>query len=335
VPLPLNGERDGTWQILVTRQGIIEFGPPLTEERYFVTAVVDGGPYFHPLASPRYYTGDVINPFVVLREPGGFKVEATVTIDIQSPDDGTGNILRQRGLRQNLEPNGDSLDLRSSSLITYEQEKGQPLITTTTQQYTLSDDGEINGRGTLEPDGVFGNPLQDIARYEGNYNFHAKASYGEAGCGGIRETFWSINVSLGIDPSQTTVDTTVLGTLPDGRQHLQVRFTPQDKYGNFLGPGRLTSFEVHGQAGCELISTVNDLGNGTYTQEIACDSSSPIAPGLILTQPERPPIIIAPSFSVTDERKTCIFWLLLAILLLLLLLLLLTKSLSSLGFCPV
>ena len=325
IQLPLNGERDGVWQVNVTRlRGGGEFPAPLGEERYFVTAIVDGGPYFHPIAPQRYYTGDTINPMVVLREPSGFRVEAEVTVDVQAPVDGTGNILTRSGLRPSSETDGDQLDARSSTLIAMEQERGGQLISTSTQQFSLSDEGELNGRGTLEPDGVYGKPLKDIARYEGNYTFHARAVYGHGGCTGTRETAWSVNVSVGIDPGRTTIDTTSLGTLPDGRQHVVVTLTPRDRYGNHVGPGRLGTFEVSAQPGCELIGGVNDVGDGSYTQEVACDPASTIPPGLIVTQPERPPVVIAPPTStVEDKKKNCLLWLLLAAILFLLLIVIL------------
>ena len=181
--LPFSGERDGTWQIQVTRfAGEGEFPAPLEEERFFVTVTVDGGPYFRPLGPRRYYTGDTINPQVVLREPSGFLVHAEVTLDVEVPQEGTGNILTQTGLRAASEKDGDAVDSRASTLIALEKERGL-LIPVTTQRFELVDDGELDGDGALEPDGVFGNALKDLTRFEGNYTFHAVATFGE-GCTG-------------------------------------------------------------------------------------------------------------------------------------------------------
>src|SRR5207248_7396311 len=100
VTQPFNGERDGTWLVKVSRPGGDgEFPPPLNAERFFVTVVVDGGPFFRPLGPRRYYTGDTINPQVVLREPAGFVVPAKVTVEVEMPANGTGNILTHSGLR--------------------------------------------------------------------------------------------------------------------------------------------------------------------------------------------------------------------------------------------
>jgi hypothetical protein len=132
VPLPLAGERDGMWQVQVSRfAGGGEFPAPLEEERFFATATVQGGPYFRPLGPRFYYTGDTINPQVVLREPSGFRVEAQVTVDVELPQVGTGNILTQAGLRPSVEIDGDHIDARPATLIALEKERG-PLIPTNT-----------------------------------------------------------------------------------------------------------------------------------------------------------------------------------------------------------
>src|SRR5206468_4111837 len=45
VPLPQNGERDGTWKAIVFRPGVasVEFAAPAPETRYFVNVVASGG----------------------------------------------------------------------------------------------------------------------------------------------------------------------------------------------------------------------------------------------------------------------------------------------------
>ncbi len=292
--LPLNGERDGTWQVKVSRSaGQGEFPAPLKQERFFVTAVVDGGPYFRPLGPRVYYTGDTINPQVVLREPSGFIVPAKVTLDVEMPSDGTGNILTNTGLIGAADLGGDQLDARSNSLIDLERNRGGKLTGTTSLTFELFDDGSRDGDGALEPDGVFGNPQPELARMEGHYDFHARAVYGES-CTGARETSWTTYVQVGIDPGHTAVTNEPLGNLPDGTQHIRIKFCPRDRYGNYLGPGRSGSFEVHPQPGTTLIGTLLDAGKGCYTQEVAWDPSSPNDPGLGLTQPDRPPIVLVP-----------------------------------------
>ena len=290
--LPFNGEREGVWQFQVTRNaGGGEFPAPLPEERFFVTATVDGGPYMKPLEpGRRYYTGDILNPQIVLRYPAGYKVAGTVHVDIEHPTNGTGNILTGAGLRPPIVVDGDQLDARSTTLVQLEQEAGGTLIGTVTDNFELFDDGDRDGDGALEPDGIYGNPLPDLLRHEGNYSFHARASYGHD-CVGTRETFWSTYVSVGIDPGATIVVTTPVGEGPGGCVRIRTTITPRDRYGNYLGPGRGDSFELAGQPGSSITGAVTDIGNGSYEFELCWDPDAPLPPGVIVTQPDRPPSV--------------------------------------------
>ena len=239
INIPFHGERDGTWHVKVTRlRGSGEFPAALPQERFFVTVTVDGGPYFRPADIRRVYTGDTINPQVILRDHNGFRMaEADVTVDVKRPNDGMGNILTQSGLQAPGNIGGDAIDARTNTLVALEKAKGGTLITTTTQTIPLFDDGEKDGDGTLEPDGIFGNPQPDLLRLEGTYEFHAHATYGED-CRGTRETAWSVYVSVGVDPGNTVVTADPLGPGPGGCERLRLTFTPRDRYGNYVGPGR-------------------------------------------------------------------------------------------------
>jgi hypothetical protein len=117
--------------------------------------------------------------------------------------------------------------------------------------------------------------------------------YGED-CTGTRETSWSTYVQVGIDAGNTTVSTEAVGDLPDGRRHIRIKFCPRDRYGNYLGPGRSGSFSVHSQPGSTVIGGLQDLGNGCYTQDVAWDPASADDPQIGITQPGRPPVIVAP-----------------------------------------
>ena len=294
VPLPFAGERDGTWSVNVGRSaGGGEFPAPLPEERFFVTVTVEGGPIFRPVGPRRYYTGDPINPQVVLRYPAGGDVGAKVTVDIDLPQEGTGNILTRTGLRPAVEIDGDQLDARASTLIALEKEWG-PLVPVTTTAFELVDEGDEDGDWALEPNGIYGKPLKDLSRYEGNYVFHAKAKYGD-GCSGTRETTWALYVAVGIDPGKTEVTSTTVGTGPDGREQVVLTVTPRDRYGSYVGPGRSGDFGLVPQPGTKPQGPVRDLGNGSYQVDVSWDPESADPPRIGIAQPERPPIVIGPS----------------------------------------
>jgi V8-like Glu-specific endopeptidase len=292
--LPFAGERNGMWQVKVSRfAGGGEFPAPLDEERFFVTATVEGGPIFRPLGPRRYYTGDIINPQVVLRQPEGFPVHAKVTVDIELPQTGTGNILTEAGLRPATDIDGDHLDARASTLIALERERGS-LVPVTMRTFELVDDGDVDGDGALEPDGVYGMPLKDLTRFEGNYAFHAKATYGDD-CTGTRETTWTLYVAVGIDPGRTDVKLDPTGTRPDGSECFRMTFMPRDRYGSYLGPARSDSFQLQPQPGTVPQGSVRDLGNGSYEVDVCWDPESANPPQVGIAQPERPPVVIGPS----------------------------------------
>ena len=311
IELPLNGEREGSWQVQVTRAGGDgELFTPPPAEPFFVTVTAVGGPVMRPVAQRRhYYTGDVINPQVVLRYPGGYQVsDANVTIEVESPTNGTGNILTDTGLGGATVFDGDQVDARSSTLILAEQAHGGTLIGTATNTYPLFDDGVRDGDDALEPNGVFGNPLADILRFEGNYTFHARASYGH-GCIGMRETMWSMCVSVGIDPGATKIEiVTTADAGGDGKQ-LTVRLTPHDRYGNPLGPGRGDQFSVSGATGSTPNAPTRDRGDGSYDVGVRWDPAVAPQPSVVITQPDRPPVTIMPPTVPTLTKAGCPTWL--------------------------
>lgn len=70
VTLTIAGERNGMWQVVVFRPAGGEFPPPPVATRFFVNVVATGGPVLRRLDQHRsYYTGDTINPLVILRHP--------------------------------------------------------------------------------------------------------------------------------------------------------------------------------------------------------------------------------------------------------------------------
>ena len=318
--LPFNAEREGTWQVAASRvDGGGELAPPLTEEPFFVTVTAVGGPIMKPLdPRRRYYTGDAINPQVVLRYPAGYQVpDANVTVEIESPVNGTGNVLTDTGLGAATVVGGDQLDARSSTLIQLEQAQGGTLIGTATNIYPLFDDGVRDGDDALEPDGVFGNPLANILRYEGNYTFHARATYGHE-CTGTRETLWSTYVSVGIDPGKSKIEIVATTDAGGGKRQVTFRLTPQDRYGNPLGPGRGDQFGVSGTIGSTPNEPAHDRGDGSYDIGVLWDPANATQPSFVIQQLERPPVTIAPPGGPPVAKLCCPIWLCVLLVLLLL-----------------
>jgi hypothetical protein len=97
---------------------------------------------------------------------------------------------------------------------------------------------------------------------------------------------------VGVDPGNTVATADPLGPGPGGCERLRLTFTPRDRYGNYLGPGRAGSFSIQPQPGSSPSGGVTDLGNGSYTQEICWDPDSGNPPGVGVVQPERPGVVV-------------------------------------------
>ena len=73
---------------------------------------------------------------------------------------------------------------------------------------------------------------------------------------------------------------------------MRMTFTPRDKYGNLLGPGRSDSFTVEPVPGSTPSGPVTDLGNGSYQVDVCSDPNSLEPPGIGIVQPGRPPVVV-------------------------------------------
>jgi hypothetical protein len=300
IPLPIGGERDGQWSVRVVRPGGGgEFPPPTPALRYFINVIPTGGPRMMRLPDQRrYYTGDPINPIVIVRhDDGGWPHDMTATLTITRPDAGAGNVLSDAGLAGPGALDGDVIPPRQARLRALDQAAGNPVIRYTETTIDLLSDAANTG-GLFEPEGTFGRALPELLTVEGNYTFHAKAAYGHE-CEGMRELVWSTHVEIGIDPGQTIVTTTPLPPHPDGGSCVRMTFTPRDRYGNRLGPGRLDGFTIEPQPGSTPAGTVTDLGNGAYQVDVCSDPDSLEPPKIGIAQPGRPTAVVAaPEFKL-------------------------------------
>lgn len=293
IPLPHEGERDGTWQFIVDRVPIGgEFPPPPSDVRYFFLVVSAGGPKLVYLGGPsRVYTGDTIDPLVGLHYHNRTTPEAQVELTITVPTVALGQLVTEAGLR----PPSTSADAVSAFYATLQaivrQSGGVLPIPTSTVRVPLFDDG-THQDGAMEPDGVYNHRLKDITRAEGAYQFRAVATYGE-GCRATREAFWSIHVEPGIDSGRSGVTVIDVTDQPDGR-HGTLVIVPRDRYGNPLGPGRGDVFTVSPIPGVRISGGVKDRRDGSYGVNVVWDVSVTHVPGVLVRQPGRNPATMVP-----------------------------------------
>ena len=299
VPLPQNGERNGLWKTRVFRPGGGEFPPPAIPVNYFLNVIARGGPSLRPfMQPPRLYTGDALQPRVILQFPDeSILPGGQATLKVTRPARSVGTILASKGLQATRVVAGDTIPARQSTLQAIEQSTGSPVTGYIESNYLMGSDHEDTG--LFESAGVFGCLLENVLIVDGDYTFHAKATVGAA-CTTTRECQWSWHVSVGIDPDATPVSTEPLGPGGNGRDRIRVTFTPQDQYGNLVGPGAGDDFEVDPLPGCTLVGSLVDLGDGRYSQDADCDPDSVGVPGVTIGQPDRTPIVVAPG---SVERK--------------------------------
>ncbi len=322
--LPHAGERDGLWQVTPFRPGgggeFPAGGPAL---RYFVNVIPTGGPRLVRWTdSKRYYTGDHLNPLAALRYDGaGWPRRAEAKVTIAAPEAGAGNILAKATLGQAAVVDGDTIPPRQATLSALEKEAGAPLVSYAEQTVALSEETE-DTEGRFEEGALFGTPLPDLLAVEGTYTFRYQATYGES-CKATRELFWSLHVDVGIDPdsSETTVKPT--GKLPNGKEGGTIVIVPCDRFGNKAGPGKGGDISIGGAGGTTVTGPPQDNGDGSYTVPVEWDPSAPQGPGLVVGQPERPPVVLHdPQAGGGSKKWSWLIWLLLLIILILLILLL-------------
>jgi hypothetical protein len=296
VDLPYQTEREGTWHIRVRRLVVMhgEFGEgPTPEVRTFVSIVPSGGPKMRPIPPERrLYTGDRFTPKVALLYPNGTAPYAEVDATIEGPGAALGQLVGEHGLAE-PDVSGEPIDAFHATLQAIAAASGGQLpLGSSVTTVALRDDG-ISDDGAMERDGIYGHPMDDLLKVEGTYSLHAVARYGD-GCRGQRETTWSINVLPGIDPGRTGVVVSDDGPAPGGGHTGTITVTPRDKYGNPLGPGRGNLFEATPQPGSHVTGPVTDNGDGSYSVPVSWDPGSG-GPGLVVSQPDRPPVPIGPA----------------------------------------
>lgn len=304
VPLPHEGERDGEWWFTVSRAPIITLAGDQPDAgaqafdgqrdvRYFYIVLCDGGPKLSYLGGPRrVYTGDPVDLLVGLHYANGTTPPATVEVTITAPQVALGQLVSAAGLRP-PDPAADAVGAFRATLQAIAREAGGALpIPMATQTVPLFDDGGHDD-GAMEPDGVYNNRLTDLTHFEGTYEFRAVATFGE-GCQARREAHWSIHVEPGIDPGCTEVTLSDVTSAAGGRRGTLV-LCPCDRYQNPLGPGRGDSFTVTPWPGVTIDGSVRDRGDGCYSVPVSWDPAVVDEPGVVVGQPDRPPVVIGPS----------------------------------------
>ena len=175
IPLPHQGERDGTWTFTVERVPTGgEFSPPPSDVRYFFLVICSGGPKLVHLGGPRrVYTGDPLDSLVGLHFGNGTSPHAEVKLIIKAPTISLGQLVTDAG----LQPPSTSVDAVGGFYATLQSiarlSGGTLPVSTSTITVPLFDDGSHDD-GAMEPDGIYNNRLKDLTRVEGTYRVQGR-----------------------------------------------------------------------------------------------------------------------------------------------------------------
>ena len=296
--------------------------PPL---RYFVNVVPSGGPQL--ILAPnrwRFYTGEPVNPLVMLRYPdGGWPDDVAMDLTIDRPTGSLGTILSTETLREPINAGGDTIPARQATIAALEQAAGGPLVGRTTETLTMADTPEET-RGRFEGAAVFGKELKDLTTAEGHYQLHFRATYGGPTCEATRELLATLLVEVGIDPDHSPTTLVDDGPRPDGKHTGTITIVPGDRYGNKVGPGKPDTLDISGTTGTTVTGPAHDNGDGSYTVPVTWDPTAG-TPGIVVGQPDRPPITISPGGTTPTGGQQnpwpCLWWVVVAVLALLVLIL--------------
>lgn len=327
ITLPHEGDRDGAWEVTVSRdRGGIEFPPPAVDVNYFVNVLAKGGPVIRRLdARKLYYTGDIINPLIKLEYDNETTPhDAKAQVIIAKPSGSVGTVLTQSPLGASQVLDSDSIPARYATLMKLENDTGRPIVEYLQESHDLFSSPPHNGGGFSSHAGVFGRQFHDLLTVEGNYTFHTKTRYGKS-CISTRELFWSVHVEVGIDPDNTDIETTTIGTLLNGNKRVRIKLTPRDQYGNHLGAGKADHLTVNGVPGSTVVSGVIDNQDGSYGVIVESDHDSDKSTGISVGQPGRNPVVITEPTDESKGRLDCyrwLIWLLIFIIIIMLVLLL-------------
>ncbi|HEV2986022.1 MAG TPA: vWA domain-containing protein, partial [Vicinamibacterales bacterium] len=199
VPLPYAVNRSGTWRVTIVRAQVKRRQNNVALD-YFVSVIVDGGPRLTPL-QPLHPVdvGDPLPLLVGLHYPDRtVPANGEVIVNVTGPKASIRDLVAKHGL---VAPPGgaDPVNAWTATLQQIAATSGGVLpVPTFTKTVKLFDDGNHQD-GAMEPDGVFGNVVHGLTKFEGTYDFHAVARYGGS-CRATREAFWSLTVGLKDDP---------------------------------------------------------------------------------------------------------------------------------------
>jgi hypothetical protein len=180
-------------------------------------------------------------------------------VEVEYPRIGEGTLLARAGLREPRKVKGELIDARAAALANL-------TVPTATAVFTLVDDG--TGVDVFAKNGVWSGELSGLGRTDGIYKLHYIFDFTAKGCTTHRELTESMYVEVGVDPKSTKIKVEPRNPT-NGWTVNRLAFTPVDRLGNPLGPGRVSALACRPADACHVSGDLVDDGHGGYAIDVA------------------------------------------------------------------
>lgn len=223
-------------------------------------------------------TGEPIPIQVDLRENGTPLTGATVVAQLLGPAEGLGNILSTTDTPAG-NPNiaGDTLDSeaqRKLLLLLADPNSASLFVGRNLPSLILLDNGQAANGDATANDGIYSGIFAGTTK-EGHYKFAVNVQGSTAMNGPFqRNQLLTVFVTPRPDPVRTELALVSSVRQQDGSVLVQVRATPRDHLGNFLGPDLRRNIDIRSSSGI-VHKALSDELNGRY--EITFRLPSPLS----------------------------------------------------------
>jgi hypothetical protein len=256
------------WQIKISQAGPTEGKP----EKYQYSVITRSDLKMNiKFDRKSYQTGDAIFLSVSLSE-GNQPIRGLQDIGIQitRPQEGLGNWFAKHpiplsALKQVPQKQGqENLSALHRKAIYLTKNNQISLPQRTHPEFVQMVDDQSHGDAKAN-DGVYTARFSDT-RQQGTYVFYVQAAgTTEAGIPFKREKVIEKYVSIKVDPVYSTVAAVRRPDAERDNRAYEIRVTPKDAMGNYLGPGHAGSMRLKASTG-KWIESLHDHLDGTYTQ---------------------------------------------------------------------
>lgn len=186
-----------------------------------------------------YYTGEQLHPTFHIPEPywpaGGYD-EVRARVQVERPLRSIGSLVVDAGLQEGIGVEGDFLGVRALTSLTLDPEQTGDFIPTEILEFKLFDDGS-NGDNTANDRYWEAALPADIAKFDGEYVFHAFFDLCNEDVCVQREAMHTVVVDVKISPANSDVSVRNRNFGAQGNITSVISIVPRDDFGNLPGIG--------------------------------------------------------------------------------------------------